>query len=100
MVWGAIILTEGKCEGKKFTLTLTLTLFLVVSQSVTAKSEGVRVKKEKLFLFHFLTNCHLRAVEYHDNLVERGGLDGGLRRFRVSIAVHLFHGLTAQLLDP
>ena len=46
---GAIISTEGKCEGKKFTLTLTLTLFLVVSQSVTAKSEGVRVKKEKKF---------------------------------------------------
>ena len=51
MVWGAIISTEGKCEGKKFTLTLTLTLFLVVNQSVTVKSEGVRVKKEKTFFY-------------------------------------------------
>ena len=52
MVWGAIISTEGKCEGKKFTLTLALTLFLAVSQSVTAKSEGVRVKKEKKLFFY------------------------------------------------
>ena len=40
---------EGKCEGKKTTLTLTLTLFVSVCQSVTAKSEGVRVEKQKLF---------------------------------------------------
>ena len=52
MVWGAIISTEGKCEGKKFTLTLALTLFLAVSQSVTVKSEGVRVKKEKTFFIN------------------------------------------------
>ena len=41
---------EGKCEGKKAALTLTLTLFVVVCQSVTAKSEGVRVKKQKLLV--------------------------------------------------
>ena len=40
---------EGKCEGKKATLTLTLTPFITVCQPVTAKSEGVRVKTEKLF---------------------------------------------------
>ena len=41
---------EGKCEGKKATLTLTLTPFITVCQPVTAKSEGVRVKnKKKLF---------------------------------------------------
>ena len=33
----------------QLTLTLTLTLFFAVCQSVTAKSEGVRVKKEKKF---------------------------------------------------
>ena len=84
----------------QLTLTLTLTLFFAVCQSVTAKSEGVRVKKKKLFLFYFLTNCHLRAVEYHDNLVERGGLDGGLHRFRFGIAVHLFYRLLLQFLYP
>ena len=51
MVWGAIISTEGKCEGKKSALTLALTLFLAVCQFVTAKGEGVRVKKEKNFFF-------------------------------------------------
>ena len=44
---------EGKCEGKKATLTLTLTPFITVCQSVTAKSEGVRVKKQKK-LFSFI----------------------------------------------
>ena len=44
---------EGKCEGKKATLTLTLTPFVAVCQSVTAKSEGVRVKKQKK-LFSFI----------------------------------------------
>mgnify|MGYP006968349384 CR=1 FL=1 len=38
---------EGKCEGKKATLTLTLTPYITVCQPVTAKSEGVRVKKQK-----------------------------------------------------
>ena len=38
---------EGKCEGKKATLTLTLTPFITVCQPVTAKSEGVRVKNKK-----------------------------------------------------
>ena len=33
----------------QLTLTLTLTLFFAVCQPVTAKSEGVRVKKEKTF---------------------------------------------------
>ena len=40
---------EGKCEGKKATLTLTLTPFITVCQPVTAKSEGVRVKNKKTF---------------------------------------------------
>ena len=40
---------EGKCEGKKTTLTLTLTPFITVCQPVTAKSEGVRVKNKKNF---------------------------------------------------
>ena len=40
---------EGKCEGKKTTLTLTLTPFITVCQPVTAKSEGVRVKNKKFF---------------------------------------------------
>ena len=53
-----------------------------------------------LHSYYFLTNCHLRAVEYHDNLMQCGGLDGGLHRFRFGIAVHLFHGLAAQLLYP
>ena len=44
---------RGSGEGKKTTLTLTLTLFVAVCQSVTAKSEGVRVKKQKK-LFSFI----------------------------------------------
>ena len=40
---------EGKCEGKKTTLTLTLTPFITVCQPVTARSEGVRVKTKKTF---------------------------------------------------
>ena len=44
---------EGKCEGKKTTLTLTLTPFITVRQPVTAKSEGVRVKKQKK-IFSFI----------------------------------------------
>ena len=44
---------EGKCEGKKTTLTLTPTPFITVCQPVTAKSEGVRVKKQKK-LFSFI----------------------------------------------
>ena len=44
---------EGKCEGKKATLTLTLTPYITACQSVTAKSEGVRVKKQKK-LFSFI----------------------------------------------
>ena len=61
------------------------------------------IKKQGFLILHsyyFLTNCHLRTVEYHDNRVERGGLDGGLHRFRVSIAVHLFYRLLLQLLYP
>ena len=53
-----------------------------------------------LHSYYFLTNSHLRAVEYNDDLVERGGLDGGLHRFRVSIAVHLFYRLLLQFLYP
>ena len=36
---------------KKTTLTLTLTPFIAVCQPVTAKSEGVRVKKQKKLFF-------------------------------------------------
>ena len=66
------------------------------------KKQGSAAELSFLILhsYYFLTNCHLRTVEYHDDLMERGGLDGGLHRFRVSIAVHLFHGLAAQLLYP
>ena len=53
-----------------------------------------------LHSYYFLTNCHIRAVEYHDDLVQCGGLDGGLHRFRVSIAVHLFYRLLLQLFYP
>ena len=45
----------GWCEGKKLTLTLALTLFVAVCQSVTAKSEGVRVEKQKLFFSNKIT---------------------------------------------
>ena len=38
---------EGKCEGKLSPLTLALTPLLAEYQHITAKSEGVRVKKEK-----------------------------------------------------
>ena len=44
---------EGKCEGKKATLTLPLTPYITICQPVTAKSEGVRVKKQKK-LFSFI----------------------------------------------
>ena len=66
------------------------------------KEQGSAAELRFLILhsYYFLTNCHLRTVEYHDNFVERGGLDGGLHRFRFGIAVHLFHGLAAQLLYP
>ena len=56
---------EGKCEGKKTTLTLTLTPFAVVCQSVTAKGEGVRVKKKKTF---FIKNEYPPShTIYHQN---------------------------------
>ena len=44
---------RGSGEGKKATLTLPLTPFITVCQSVTTKSEGVRVKKQKK-LFSFI----------------------------------------------
>ena len=42
------------------------------------KKQGSAAELRFLILhsYYFLTNCHLRAVEYHDDLVERGGLDG------------------------
>ena len=43
--WGC----EGKCEGRKFTLTLTLTTETPINRAFQTKSEGVRVKKEKFF---------------------------------------------------
>ena len=53
------------CEGKKLTLTLTLTLYITVCQSVMAKSEGVRVEKEKLF---FIKNEYPPShTIYHQN---------------------------------
>ena len=44
---------EGKCEGRKFTLTLTLTTETTINRAFQAKSEGVRVKKEKNFFYLF-----------------------------------------------
>ena len=40
---------EGKCERRKFTLTLTLTTETPINRAFQTESEGVRVKKEKLF---------------------------------------------------
>ena len=40
---------EGKCEGRRFTLTLTLTTETTINRAFQAESEGVRVKKEKKF---------------------------------------------------
>ena len=53
---------EGKCEGKKTTLTLTLTAFIAVCQPVTAKSEGVRVKNKKNFFNRTARNVFLFRV--------------------------------------
>ena len=55
---------EGKCEGKKTTLTLTLTPFITVCQPVTAKSEGVRVKNKKK-LFQPYSSKHFHNVRCH-----------------------------------
>ena len=41
---------EGKCERRKFTLTLTLTTETPINRAFQTKSDGVRVKKEKLLL--------------------------------------------------
>ena len=41
--WGC----EGKCEGRKFTLTLTLTTETPINRAFQANCEGVRVEKEK-----------------------------------------------------
>ena len=38
------------CEGRKFTLTLTLTTETPINRAFQTKSDGVRVKKEKLLL--------------------------------------------------
>ena len=43
--WGC----EGKCEGRKFTLTLTLTTETPINRAFQANCEGVRVEKEKSF---------------------------------------------------
>ena len=40
---------EGKCEGRRFTLTLTLTTETTINRALQKESEGVRVKKEKKF---------------------------------------------------
>ena len=53
---------EGKCEGKKTTLTLTLTPFITVCQPVTAKSEGVRVKNKKNFFNRTARNISIMYV--------------------------------------
>ena len=42
---------EGKCEGRRFTLTLTLTTETTINRAFQAESEGVRVKKEKNFFY-------------------------------------------------
>ena len=39
--WGC----EGKCEGRKFTLTLTLTTETPINRAFQANCEGVRVRK-------------------------------------------------------
>ena len=38
---------EGKCEGRKFTLTTET----MINRAFQKESEGVRVKKEKKFFF-------------------------------------------------
>ena len=54
---------EGKCEGKKTTLTLTLTPFITVCQPVTAKSEGVRVKNKKKLFQPYSSNCFILSFK-------------------------------------
>ena len=64
---------EGKCEGRKFTLTLALTTETPINRAFQAESEGVRVEKEKkyfYFLFVFLPVFSCCFIAIHDFKME------------------------------